>query len=374
MTDMELWERMIKMKTEFASIDPNLKIGSDCGLMNVSGILELNNCLSYALTYTDFDFLYSFEHYFNYKNPKRPKKYISKDNDLVIVGGIDLVFHDDYKFYNEEIYKAYGLFYPEAVYRGNKRNTVNVEMKYLAKGIPLIVSCDHYYLHQSYVKEKPTMMHYHTSSHSLVVLDIDQNKQTCTVLDKFFGVLMEVPLERYLNAKMSETLNKNYIVLLNIKEMDLPESERIRRLLKDNLNQTLLDQITINGRTYIKNLKGLKNLIDEWPQFVKKMAELKGKYAPQFTTRVFRPFILQKLSFKNLMVYVSEEVTELKAVSEQFAEAVELWNRIDLLCDKCYIKNHNILDYIERFANVWRDIYEVESQIFETLSQIEQSL
>lgn len=360
-----------KMKKKFETVRPTLKVGSNCGLMNVSGILEMNQHLSYALSYSDFDFLYHPEYYLTYINPKRPEEYVSPTNELIITSSIDLLFHKDYSHYTAMVGQSYDLIHVENVYEGEKRPDLDTEMKYIQNEIPLIYSADHYYLADCYREQFPTMLHYHSGSHGAVLADIDLEQQQCTIMDKFFGVLLDVPIEKYIESKMSEYLNYNYFSVVHYKEMDLPERERIRVLLKKNIQQTLQEKVEIQGREYYKNVVGLKMLIEDLPHFLGTLSELKGKYAPQFMTNTFTPIILQKMGFKNLMSYVSEEVTELQEILDPLQRVSDLWNRVDALCDMCFLKGQQVLDYMSRYHDTFCEIYEWESRIFMKLAEVE---
>ncbi|MCK4257909.1 MAG: hypothetical protein KAX49_02965 [Halanaerobiales bacterium] len=353
---------------------PNLKVGNGCMLMNVSGILEYENYLSYSLTYSTFDFLYDFDHLTTFLNPKRPEEYISKDNELFIVGGIDSLYHEDYEIYTRNHCQQYNLFQGVRVYEGEKRQNLEVEIEYIQKDIPLIFCCDQYYLYEYYKKKNSAMNLDHSSSHSAVLVDIDLDNKQCTIMDKFYDVIVEVPLKAYIEAKTSDHLRRSYFAQVIIQRMDIPENERIRLLLKKNLNQTLEETATIEGRTYMKNLKGLEMLIKDLPKFFKLMSELKGKYAPQFTTKLLSPMILEKVSFKNLMSYVSKTIIELQKINELLNNLSTTWMLVDKLCDKCFLKKHHIVDYTDRFATIFKNIYEMECQVIETLASVEKLL
>lgn len=356
-----------------AKLDPALKIGYTCFHMNISGIMELQDRLHYALAYTDLDFIYDFQHFFTYDNPKRPEEYISKDNELIIEGSIDLLFHRDYADYIDNNTKSFNLF-DYTVHVNPKEKDLAFETLFIEQGIPLIFPCDHYYLFQEYREQFPAMYHFHTGGHSAVLVDVDFAHETCTILDKFYAALFTTSIEKYIQAKTSEHLRNSKFLTANIVPTGLQRSEEIRALLKKNIARTLPEEITINGNTYAKNIKGIQILINDLPTFLQEMSNLKGKYAPQFTTRVFRPIILQRIGFKNLIWNLSQEVEELQPILQPLEETMKKWLQVDMLCDKCFLKNDFLPDYTENYLHTFQSIYEAEAIILDTLSSIEKML
>lgn len=354
-------------------LNPKLKIGNDCVLMSVSGVLEVMGRLSYALTYSDFDLIYDLNHFLAFENPKRPEDYVSPSNSLLIPGSIDLVFHDDYSDYIYDYVQATNLFEWEVILHNEYRHDLDLEWEYIQRGLPVFFKCDHYYLYDYYSTQVPDMFHFHTVHHIATLFDINAEKGVCTIADKFYSVFLEIPMAQYIEAKNS-TYTSPHLATVHILDSQEPESETIRKFFKTNIQRLLQDTVTIHSRTYQKHTNALRAFMNDFPEFIHKIAELKGDYAPQFISRILRPVRYQKLSYAHLMTYVQGEVREVEELLKPLQEVGDKWFILDKICDKCYLKGDKILNYSDRLFKVLGEIYEMESKIFERLAQIETTL
>lgn len=364
-------------KTRFAAIVPDLKIGAGCTLMDVSGILEYHGCLSYAISYSNFDFLYNKERLTEFINPKRPEEYISKDDDLVIEVQIDSAYHQDIVVWNNYILEYYDLFQVKPLTVNLENDLDDLKRNFLDNDIPLIFPCDHYYMYDDYKKYNSNILRYHSSNHMAVLMDVNVDEQKCYIIDKFFAFVGEISLESFLSAALSDHLqeskgNCGYVEFKQNEYSGQNEKTRVKALLKKSLELTLKPTVNINNQKYYKNTVALEMFMHDFSDFLDKMLELKGKYAPQFTSKLFHNVMLQRVSFSNLVGYISKymDLNELDQLKRLTEDAAKLWLRIDALCDKCYLKGNLLTDYTDRFLQVLSKIYDNETEILRILKEI----
>lgn len=363
------------MNNKYDFIQADYKIGYNCTFMAFSAIFESKNLLSYALAYTNSDFLYNYHSFITCENTANAELLISKTNQLIIEKNPRWIFH---KSYNKNIFNLvnkYDLFEPFFI-EFDKDSIIGVEQikkEYIDKGLPIIFKCDHYYLYNEYKKKTKDILHYHSSGHSAVLLDIDINNNSCIVSDKFFSFFGEVKLSSLLSSMKSNYICNPGFGYIDIKKLEkISEEERIYKYLKENIINTLIDEISIDGIKYYKNIKGLKMFVDDFDDITKSLTESKGIYAPQFTVNLVQPIILQRRSFSNLLKYINKNSKNirLERIQSICDEVSKLWFRIDMLCDKCFLSGNSLTDYKERILKVLKQIYEYESVIHETLSKI----
>jgi hypothetical protein len=362
---------------DFSHINPSLKIGGNCFLMNTSSILECRNMLSLSLSYTNFDFIYNPDYFTTFINPKPAEEYISKENEILLVGDTDAVYHRDY---DEYIYKGIdnlNLFSVNAIDSNILLDLELLNAMYLENMLPVIFSCDHYYVYDDYKKSTTDMAHYHSPGHAATIVNINFDSKTCYVIDKFFSFMGEIRTSSYLNSVSSEYISEPSGYCVQIKSLsEMAENERLRMLLKHNISSSLEDSVTINNIKYYKNLTAIALFIENFERNLYEITEQKGKYAPQFTTRLLQPVRLNKRGFSNLLTYIKQviRIKEFSEVEVLCKEVSKLWARMDALCDKCFLVNSTIIQYKDKLLNVLNEIYEIEKVIFEQLSNISNRL
>ncbi|MDF2519404.1 MAG: hypothetical protein K0R84_32 [Clostridia bacterium] len=362
---------------DISELDPKLKIGSNCFFMNISAILEYKNMLSMSLSYINFDFIYNPDHFTEFVNPKPTEEYISKENELLVVGSIDSLFRNDHVEYISKGMKDYNLFSLHTIDPELLLDLGRLDQLYLKQKEPIVYSNDHYYVYNDYTKTTSDMAHYHSQGHAATMVKVDFSKKTCCVIDKFFSFIGEIPISSYFDAVTSDFLTQrtgHYVQIERMKNMT--EDERLRILLKNNINNSMQKTVTINGTKYYKNLDALALLLQNFERHLHELSEQKGKYAPQFTTKLFSPVRLNKVGFGNLMPYIKRMVNtkETRVLEPLCKEVASLWVRIDVLCDKCYLTNSTILEYKDRLLDTYKEIYEKEKVIFDQLSALEAKL
>lgn len=365
-------------RPNISKINPKLKVGSDCFLMSISALLEYKEMLSLALTYTSYDFIYNPDYYTSFINPKPAHEYVSKENELLMPGELDSVYHRDYGFLVDNKFENSNIVSMNKIDEREMQDIKLLKELYLDKPTPIQFTCDHYYMYEDYKKKTTDMAQYHTPGHTAVLVDYNEETETCYVIDKFFSFVGEVKLDNFINAIRSEYLEKKYrgnLVQIN-KLTDISEKERAAFMLKSSTSNIYEEYITINNIKYQMNVNALGHFIENFEMHLNELVNQKGKYAPQFTTKLTRPVRLNKIGYRNILMYLKDILLmeELFEIEPIISEATTLWIRIDQLCDKCYLTGSTIIEYKDRLLSVFREIHEKEKVIFDILHKINRKL
>lgn len=363
------------MSNRFSFIKPDFKIGYNCEKMAISTFLEVQKRLSYALSYTNFDFIYNSDHFTMRENTKASELLLSKNNHLIMEENVQWGYHKAYNDYHKSLIKDYGLFKPKTYSIVDKSYIDLTELKedYLDNGIPISIFIDHYYVYDEYKKLTSDIVQYHSESHAVAILDLDIKNNRCIVVDKLFSFLGEVKLEHLISSFMSDYVKDFRYSFLEIEKDEYQtENERIRKYLKKNIEDTLKNEVTIGDVKYYKNINALKMFIDDFDEVVLKLVDDHGLYAPQFTNNLLQPIIHQRRSFKNLMKYISDNIEkeELKNIYLSLEEIQNNWLKIMLLCNKCFLTGNSLDHYTTRILKVLKKIYEQEFRVYDRLSLV----
>ncbi|MGB7606343.1 MAG: hypothetical protein WBL93_12805 [Lutisporaceae bacterium] len=354
-------------------IIPDLKVGANCFLMNISGVFEYKGMLSMALLYTNLDFLYNPDYYTVFINPRPPEDYISKDNELLIPGSLDSLYHRDYMKYIYQNTKSPDAFSINKINPGILNDYNELKNLIITKNSPVIFKGDHFYLHDDYIKKTGDIMHYHSGFHSATIVDLNNDNKTCLIIDKFFSFVGEVSLESYKNAVNSNYITKPDCSIIEVNRFQhMDEVERTRFLLKENIESSLEEYSIINDIKYYKNVKALEMFIGNYERHLIEVMEQKGKYAPQFTTKILKPVRLNKLGFSNLIIYIKDvlNIKILHEIEPLCKEITSLWTRADQLCDKCYLTGKTVIEYKDRLLDTYYIILEKEKVLFDKLEKL----
>lgn len=360
---------------EFQAVRPKLKVGFNCVAMNISAILEYKQMLSLALAYTNFDMIYNPDTFTKYIDFQKPESYISKSNDLLICKSTNAVLHNDYINYIQKVRDEFNLFKINEISFDASNDIDKLKEIYLDKDNPVIFTCDHYYMYDDYRKSTGDVLHYHSENHAAVLVGIED--ESCYIIDKFFSFAGKASMENFRNSILSEHIcNKYYWTVDATKYNELNEEERIRRLLKQNIDITLKDEVNINGTRYFKNIKALNCFIRDFDGFIDEFMNSKGKYAPQFMVDLLKQIILQRVSYNSLLNYINEFIIidELKDMKVLAEEIMKLWLRIDYMCDKCYLSGNTLIDYKERLLEVFNQICNKENLMLNYLNEIKDKI
>lgn len=352
------------------NFDTKLKIGPSCIHMNISGVYEASNALYLALAYTNIDFIYNKKEFTNFLNAKNTEEYISKDNELIIVKDIDSIYLNDSKDYLN--YCSNQIFNPFKYMKDLNYNITLKEMQsnYLSAGVPVMYSCDHYYTYDDYIKFTNEILKFHTNGHMAILCDIDMGKKIAYVVDKFYGFKGYVNLENLIRSINSTYLDAKMFSILDIKQMvNGNEKINFENNLDINFRLLLKDTEVVNGKEYFKNVGALELFYNDFEQIVESLYDTKGKYAPQFLSKLISNYILQRISFSNLLKYYNSKYPNkiYDKLIELTDNSKKLWNSIDIYNDKYYLSNICILDKIDKYSHLIESIIKNDIALYTTI-------
>lgn len=354
-------------------IDPKLNIGCGCGYMNFSGVYESKNALYLSLGFTNLDFIYNRQAFTQFISPKKAEEYISKDNELIISSDIDSKYiQDSNEYLKNNCMKIYDPF-GSIIEIDNSISLTELKNKYIDKGNPIIYTCDHYYAYNDYKKQINNFLKFHSQDHMAILCDINFEKGVVYVLDKFYEFKGEIDLLNFNKTIQSSYLNEKRFFIMNMDNILAGDEEKeFYRYLKENFENTLDKSILINGVNYHKNIYALEEFIKNFESIVVELYDKKGKYAPQFLSKLLSQTILQKISFSKLLKYYlnMNNRSIYVELDKHIDESKRLWENIDVLNDKCYLKGKSILDDIEVYKGVIQSIMKVDSSIYKLMGKI----
>ncbi|WP_458788522.1 hypothetical protein, partial [Vallitalea sediminicola] len=81
---------------------------------------------------------------------------------------------------------------------------------------------------------------------------------------------------------------------------------------------------------------------EDFHYIITSLEETKGKYAPQFLSKLVSTTILQRLSFKNFIKTYKDKFTGVDKLINYLEESYKLWNRIDVYNDKTYLSKKTL--------------------------------
>ncbi|WP_113671829.1 hypothetical protein [Vallitalea guaymasensis] len=346
------------------------KIGFNCFCMNISAIYEYYDKLFLALAYINCDFLYNKELFLKFNNPKEPVEYISPDNDLIIVRPIDSVYKtDEIKFIKERT----DSICPIEIKKICSSEDVDLEKineNFLSQGIPVIFTCDHYYMYTEYKKITKDIIKFHTPSHMLVLIDIDFDNNTAFIVDKFYSFMGTVKLDLLIASIKSQYIEDGAFIFLddsNKKGNDITFNEAFNKNIENLYKDTYIND---EGHKYYKNIKALKMFREDFHYIITSLEETKGKYAPQFFSKLVATTILQRLSFKNFIKTYKDRFTEVDKLINYLEESYKLWNRIDVYNDKTYLSNKTLTQNESKYIALLDKLVDVDNLLYEELQKI----
>lgn len=364
------------MDKKFDNIYENLQIGTGCFDMNISSVLEYNNMLSMSIAYSSTNLIYSPKTFTKFTKEINAEEYISKDNELLIVQGIDSKYHDDYFVYGENYCKNFNLFEIKILDEKIRYDLNELKNMYISQGIPLITTADHFYIHDIYKENGSNAFKYHSGNHCLTVLDITDND--CYITDKFFSYKGYINKDIYLEAVTSEYIKKAYCIIVNINEeyRNISEDERIRYLFKKSIQSFAEESTYIDGEKYYLNTFALEEMMRNLPIHTEELVKQKGKYAAQFLTKLITPIVVGTRGMGNLLTYLnmylkSDIVDELQALYKTVGES---WMLMAQLSIKSYRQKKTLTDYNDRLINVLREINKNENAIAKGLEKLKNQI
>jgi len=352
-------------------IDRRLKVGSSCFFMSISAIFEAYGKLYLAFGYTSFDYIYNSKSFLKFNNLKAPEEYISKENDLIISGEIDSVYSDDYAFYLYNSIPDDIKFEIEVICSGKMVDLKNIKDKYLDKKEYIFIPCDHYYLYDDYRKVTNDLYKFHTKDHVVVLIDINFEENTAYIIDKFYSFAGNVPLDKLNEAMFSEyRTNYNFSRIKNLSSI-VENTQGFEFYFHKNIELLNKNEVTINGTVYKKNINALKSFISDFETNVEKIMLLKGRYAPQFFSKLIARIIVQKLSYNNLINYYKNNLSceNRDRILKILKESYNLWATIDAYNDKTYLGGKVLKDNLSKYKKLLDKLYAIEAETFKLLNE-----
>lgn len=352
------------------NLNNNFRIGPSCFYMNISAIYESINMLQLAFSYTNCDFIYNKNSFLKFINPKSPKEYISPDNDLILSSRIDSQYYEDTLEYIDYFCSSIYKFKLKSIASTQEINLNNIKNIYLKNGIPVLFPCDHYYLYEDYKQKLPNFLHFHYNRHMALLVDIDFDNNTAFIIDKFYSFVGNVKLTNFMKAIDAKNLElSDLFILENYNELPWKKDEfEVSKILQQNLQ--LLSQpqyISKSGTVYHKNIIATEMFIDDFDYIINILEESKGKFAPQFLSKLLSYTILQKISFKYLIKYYNSDLPNLDSIIKLTEESATLWQRINLLNDKTYISGMTLSINKKKYLNLLNNLLEIDKLLMEKL-------
>lgn len=359
----------MKLKNE---IDRTLKIGCSCYYMNISAFYEYANKLFLSLAYLNCDFIYNTKLFLTFDNPQEPEKYISPNNELIISGTIDSVYLEDIFQYIDD---TSNKIYPASINKlcNNKDVDLNkIQDMFLSKDIPIIFSCDHYYMYSEYKEVTNNIVHFHTGYHMAILLDIDFNSKTAFIVDKFYSFIGTVKLSSFINSIESEYIVNGFFgTLNNYSELFNNEITFYDVFMKNMNNLNEYKYVTADGNTYYKNIRALEKFREDFKSIITSLQDAKGKYAPQFLSKLIAPTILQRISFNNFMKYYQNMFKNSEELLRITDESSKLWTKIDMYNDKTYLSNKTLKDNEQKYLTLLDKLISIDTLMYDKLNRIE---
>lgn len=354
------------------NIDRNLKVGPSCIHMNFSGMYEGKKTLYLALAFTSLDFLYDKHSFTEFINPKPAKDYISAENELIIVKDVNSKYIMDLEKYLEKFSRSIYDPFRSVVEVDNGTPLEELKDNYLDKGFPVMYVCDHYYTYEDY-KKQTNLTHFHTPGHMAILCDIDFEKNTAYVIDKFYSFKGSMSLDNLKKSISSEhlTMKKFWIMNFNFKE-NLNEKEEFLKYFKINIQETLKDKVIIGNTEYYKNYKAVKAFVNDFREIVENLYDQKGKYAPQFLSKLISNVILQRRGYCNLLKYFIKmyDDNRYKKIYEYAEESKRLWNQIDIYNDKFFLAGKSIVEVMSKYEKLLETLLDVEGKLYQSYKEL----
>jgi len=207
--------------------------------------------------------------------------------------------------------------------------------------------------------------------HKVLLADIDFEKNKAYIIDKFHSYKGEIDLSILEKCMNSQYLEDDYcFILSNLNLENKSIDEGVEDYFIKNINETMNDNIELNGLQYKKNISALRSVKEDISEILINLYSQKKKYAPQFFTEIITPIILQKISFNNLVSYYRKyfKGISIENLLELTANSEELWKRADILCDKCFLAGKLIYEYEEKFKKLFFSIYENDCRVYEIMN------
>lgn len=359
---------------ECTNIDRNLKVGSNCYHMNVSAIYELYKSLYLSFAYTNFDFIYNKDTFLEFENPKPPSNYISKENDLLITKEIGSVYMKDYYFYMEKFTKSIYEVRTDIINPNGDIDFRYLKDRYLCNGTPIFFPCDIYYMYFDYKKIAKKVLHFHTGNHMAILMDIDFQKEQAFIIDKFYSFMGIVKLDNFINSLYSDYIKKRQLrILTSLKPSKEDEETAFQNYFKKSLILSQNSKTNINNVVYYKNVKALEMFNSDFEEIISNLNLNKGKYSPQFLTKLISNIILQKMSFCNLLGYYNKKYPKYgyDKILQLAMESSKMWRTIDLLNDKTYLSKKTLLINKEKYKTLLNNLIIIEKEFFSLLNELD---
>ena len=355
------------------NIDRNLRVGSNCYHMNVSTIYELYNSLYLSFAYTNFDFIYNKDTFLTFENPRPTIDYISKENDLVITKDIGSIYMKDYYFYMEYFTKSIYEVKTDIVNSSNNIDFKDLKDKYLCNKIPIFFPCDIYYMYSDYKKISKNMLEFHTGNHMAILVDIDFEKEQVFIIDKFYSFVGYVKLDNFIKSFYSDYIKRRELrILTSFSPSKQDEETQFQNYFKKSLALSCKSEVIVNDVIYYKNIKALEMFNSDFEEIIFNLNLTKGKYSPQFLTKLISNILLQKMSFCNLLGYYNKKYPkyEYNKILQLANKSSKLWRTIDLLNDKTYMTKKTLLINKEKYKVILNNLLITEKELFYLLNEL----
>ncbi len=352
-------------------INRTLKVGSGCYYMNFSTFYEYTNKLFLSLAYTNCDFIYNKKLFLTFENPKESSEYISNENELIIAGTIDSLYIKDVHRFLKDTSDIIYRVSTTTICSNKDVDLKEIQSVFLSRNIPVMFTCDHYYMYSDYIKVTNDILHFHTNGHKAILFNIDFDNGTALIVDKFYSFIGTVKLSSLIDSIKSDYIQNGTFEILDNYNKLYSDNNTFSDVFLRNIKNLNNDRyITSDGSTYYKNIKALKMFREDFESIIVSLQDTKGKYAPQFLTKLIAPTLLQRLSFNNVIKFYENFFIQPNELLRLIGESSKLWRRIDTYNDKTYLTNKTLKGNIQKYLDLLDNLISIDTLLYQELNKI----